>query len=271
VTNDATRRDRCSRASRLCELLSELDERHDERCAQEGITTRQALIDAAAVGLVIEVWRNSPVEDMHASRRGPSDAAMFAESTVRHDEAVRVLTARRRDFALIDWEKDLLDRSRMWAGTGGRTLRDLGHGYLGEYDRHVKHHINALAALGDHTCVADPLVVYLVHQALMYGRRHKGMPSWPVIVERIVRLLADPEHPRWGQSGRGARAVATMPAQVSSLDALRVALLSEPAALPVEVLEWLSDHLLYCAGPPYTYGADESWDSVAPRCVPRTE
>ena len=42
-------------------------------------------------------------------------------------------------------------------GTGGKTLRDLGYGFLGQYRRHVKDHINRLLDLGHHTCIADPL------------------------------------------------------------------------------------------------------------------
>jgi hypothetical protein len=40
-----------------------------------------------AVGLVIDVWRHGPVEDMHCGKRGPDDAAMFAESTSLHEQA----------------------------------------------------------------------------------------------------------------------------------------------------------------------------------------
>ena len=106
--------------------------------------------------LKIEVWRNSPVEDVHAGRRGPSDAVMFAESTALHQEAVRALTADRVEYGLIDFEKHLLDRSQEWAGTGGKTLRELGHGFLGHYDKHVKGCTNALLSLLKHTCVENP-------------------------------------------------------------------------------------------------------------------
>ncbi|WP_326550243.1 hypothetical protein [Micromonospora sp. NBC_01813] len=116
----------CVRASRNCELLIGLGELHAERCAQATITGPDAVVNAAGVGLVIEVWRNGPVEDMHAGRRGPSDAAMFAESTALHGEAVKALTAVNRAPGLIDFEEHLLDRtgrgrarvarhSRIWA------------------------------------------------------------------------------------------------------------------------------------------------------------
>jgi len=104
-------------------------------------------VNAMAVGLVIEVWRNGPVEEMHASGRGPRDAAMFAEFTALHNEAVKALTAEDRNFGLIDFERQLLDRSRPWAGTGGRTVKDLGYGFLGHYARHVKDRTNVVLAI----------------------------------------------------------------------------------------------------------------------------
>jgi hypothetical protein len=120
-----------------------------------------------AVGLVIDMWRNGPVEDMHAGQRGPSDAAMFAESTELHDKAVRALTAENRAFGLIDFEKHLLDRARPWAGTGGRTRAELGRGHLGAYQRHVKDRINLLIGIDAHTCVDDALELFLLPTAIM--------------------------------------------------------------------------------------------------------
>lgn len=243
---------KCNGAPRNCEPLRFLSECHTQRCAEEKIVGPQAITSAMAVGLVIEVWRNGPVEDMHASRRGPSDAAMFAESTALHEKAIEVLTAERVVYALFDFENHLLDRARPWAGTGGRTLRDLGYGFLGQYARHVKDRTNALASFTDHTCVQNPLEVYLVNRALGFGRAHKGMPRWPIIVERIGTLLTDPNHPAWHKDDLGARTLAEMPQQTPPLDQLTAILLTSPFTLPDEVLEWLSSHLLFCAGPPYS-------------------
>jgi hypothetical protein len=210
-----------------------------------------------AVGLVIDVWRNGPAEDMHCAWRGPSDAGMFAESTSLHDQAVNALAAGNRPIGLLEFEDHLLDRGRPWAGTGGKTLRDLGYGFLGQYRRHVKDHINTLLDLGQHNCVADPLGPLLISTALLYGRHHKGMPRWPAIVERIGVLLSDPAHPAWEIGGSGARALAEMPPETPTPEGLSAALLSAPSSLPLTVLEWLSHHLLYCAAPPYSLRWDE--------------
>jgi len=77
----------CARASSDCEVLIGLDGRHALQCGKL-VSRPEAIVNAMAVGLVVEVWRNSPVEDMHSSQRGPSDAAMFAESTALHTKAV---------------------------------------------------------------------------------------------------------------------------------------------------------------------------------------
>ncbi|MFE3177861.1 hypothetical protein ACFXI3_40005 [Amycolatopsis sp. NPDC059235] len=207
---------------------------------------------AMAVGLVIEVWRNSPVEDMRAGRHGPDGAVIFAESTALHDEAVRALTAANRSAGLVGFEKHLVNRARPWAGASGRTLKDFGYGHLGRYERYVKNKTNVLLGIEAHTCVRDGLRLYLTHTALSCGIHHKGMPAWPVVVDRISRLVAEPDHPAWGEQGRGARAVAGMPARVQSIDQLVSGLLTKPSGLPVDVLEWLTDHFLYHAAPPFS-------------------
>lgn len=67
-------------------------------------------------------------------------------------------------------------------------------------------------------------------------------------------LLADPDHPRWGDDGLGYQALGGLPAQVTSTDDLTAPLLADPSVLPDEVLDWPSEHLLYCGGPPYGPG-----------------
>ena len=152
-----------------CGLLLSSWESHRERCAKAGISGPGAVLSAMAVGLVIDVWRNGQAEDMHCAKRGPGDAAMFAESTSLHDQAVKALAAGDRPTGLLEFEDHLLDRGRPWAGTGGKTLKDLGCGFLGQYRRHVKDHINTLLDLSRHTCVADPLEPLLITTALCWA------------------------------------------------------------------------------------------------------
>jgi len=194
----------------------------------------------------------------HALRQArPGRCRDVRRTTSLHDQAVKALAAGDRPIGLLEFEDHLLDRGRPWAGTGGKALNDLGYGFLGQYRRHVKDHISTLLDLSGHTCVADPHEPFLITTALRYGRHHKGMPKWPVIVERIGILLADPADPAWGKDGRGAQALAEMPRETPTPEGLTAALLSAPSSLPVTVLEWLSHHLLCCAGPPYSLRWDE--------------
>jgi len=107
-------------------LLLSSQQAYHERFAEAEISGREAVVSAMAVGLVLDVWRNGPVEDMHCGKRGPDDAAMFAESTALHDRTVTALAAGNRPVGLLEFEDHLLDRQRPWAGTGGKTLKDLG-------------------------------------------------------------------------------------------------------------------------------------------------
>ena len=246
----------CEGSPENCELLTRLEPQCAELCRENGIQSPDATIEASAVGVVILVWRNSPIEDMHAGRRGPGDAAMFATSTELQLVAAEALRKDDRAWGLLDFEDYLLDRDRPWPATAGRTLADLGYGHLGAYRRHVKDQVNVLISLARHVCVADPLATYLLPKALMYGRFHKGMPGWDLIVNRIGALLADSRHPGWLGVKCAEAALREMPPGLP-LDDLQRALRSRPSSLPDEVLEWLSDHLLYCAGPPYSGSFDQ--------------
>ena len=108
-------------------------ESHHKRCAKAGISGPEMVLSTMAVGLVIDVWRNGPTENIHCGKRGPSDAAMFAELTSLHDQAVKTLAAGDCPIGLLEFEDHLLDRGRPWAGTGGKTLKDLAQ--VGQYEQ----------------------------------------------------------------------------------------------------------------------------------------
>jgi hypothetical protein len=151
----------------------------------------------------------------------------------------------------------LISRSISWTASGRGQAAAAGHSGIWATDTsdvmrgtHGTGQTRC-SACAIHTCVPDPLQVYLVNKALVSGKEHKGMPAWPAIVERIGILLADPEHPAWYQDGRGAQALSEIPRQALPIERLTSSLLTEPSTLPVEVLEWLSRHFLYCAGPPF--------------------
>jgi hypothetical protein len=193
------------------------------------------ILDVAAVGLVEKVWRTSPVEDMHASRRGPSDGEMFAESVALHKVARDALDSG-TNLALLDFERLLLDRNRPWA-TGGRTLQEMGYGNLKAFEKHVKTQIDVIMSINDEAG-PDVLLKYLAAFTALYGSSHFGMPRWPAIVSAVRDVLHDSAHPAW--HGRGSEIILAAPSQTPALDDLCQALLNAPDELPLPVLDWLT-------------------------------
>jgi hypothetical protein len=114
------------------------------------------------------VWRNSPLEDMHAGGGlrglGSSDGEMFAESVALHRAAKAALP---EEFGLLEFEDHVLDRHRPWAA-GRRTLQEMGYGSLGAFTKHVRGRTNALLAIRDD---GDRLLLrYLIMVTRLYGR-----------------------------------------------------------------------------------------------------
>ncbi|MER5326756.1 hypothetical protein [Streptosporangium roseum] len=215
---------------------------------KEGIgPDQETIISAAAVGLVIEVWRNSPLEEMHTGGgkrgKGPDDPEMFAESTALHRHAVRALASEKK-YALFSFEEHVLDRNRPWAASG-RTLQEMGYGYLGAFTKHVKDRTNALLGF-DEKYGRRVLLAYLIMRAKSHGSQHMGMPLWPTIVETVCAMATDPGHPAWRNADSIVSALDARPAELPSVDALRDTLLCAPYELPLPVLKWLC---LWRSGP----------------------
>ena len=212
---------------------------------REGIGPDQdTIVSAAAVGVVELVWRNSPLERMHAGGGlrglGPSDGEMFAESVALHRFATAALP---REFGLLEFKDHVLDRHRPWAA-GGRTLQELGYGSLGAFTRHVKKQTSTLLALsGD----GDRLLLgYLITLTRLRGHDHYGMPRWPAIAASVRELLLTPGHPAWLAEARDT-VLAVAPPGTPLPDALHRALLDGPDMLPLPVLDWLADRVMYPA------------------------
>ena len=214
------------------EDIAKLDQLAQLACAAPD---EYSILDVAAVGLVEKVWRNSPLEDMHASRRGPSDGEMFAESVALHRVA-RDALASGTNAALLEFERHLLDRNRHWAA-GGRTLQEMGYGHLTAFEKHVKTQTNILMTINDDDG-RDVLLKYLIAFTALYGNQHYRMPRWTVIVSGVRDILQDRAHPAW--YGRGNEVIAAAPSQTPTIDDLCQALIDAPEELPLPVLDWLT-------------------------------
>jgi hypothetical protein len=247
----------CCGYGRVCAALRDCPDAGTLR-EQAGIHGPDAAVSAMAAGLVTLAWQQGPVERMRLAGRGPDDAALLAESASLHDRAVSALTAQPRARGLAGFRNYLLDRRRPWSGTGGQTLRQLGYGCLASYDQHVRDEITMLLRLDRHTCIPDPLAPLLTGAAILLAPYGKGMPAWPVIAGRTAILIADPDHPAWGEDGAGKRAIADMPPGMPAPRLLTAALLASPSVLPRATLQWLTRHLLHSGGPPYR---SATWDT----------
>ena len=87
---------------------------------------------AAAHGIVVSVWRNSPVEDAHASRptsrrKALHDGTMFARNTWLTRQAFDALGSKSR-FGFYDLEDLILDRNLVWPGCEGTLTMTLTAG-----------------------------------------------------------------------------------------------------------------------------------------------
>jgi hypothetical protein len=212
-----------------------------------------SILDAAAVGMVERVWRNSPLEDMHAGKRGPSDGEVFAESVALQGVA-RAALIQGGSSGLLAFEGHVLDRERPWAA-GGRTLQDMGYGHLGAFTRHVKQQIDVLMDI-DEVYGKRTLHGYLIMITAIYGRRHRGMPGWPGIVAGVRAVLENPEHPAW--NGHGRESITAAPAETPPPDQLCRILIDAPDKLPLSVFDWLTHKGVMMAAESSTLAMDTS-------------
>ncbi len=233
---------------RNAQLLQLVESQWPER-EREGIgPDEESVLDAAAVGLVEGVWRNSPLEDMHAGGgmrgRGPTDGEMFAESVASQRVAKAALP---REYGLLEFEDYVLDQHRPWAA-GGRTLQEMGYGHLGAFRTHVRGQTNALLSL--RRLGYRPMLGYLVARTRFSGGDHYGMPRWAGVAASVRELLVTPEHPAWlgdSPAQRREEALAVAPAGTPLPDMLYRVLLDGPDKLPLAVLDWLTEQVMLIA------------------------
>lgn len=197
---------------------------------------RDSILSAAAVGLVEKAWRNSPVEDAHASRRGPDDGQMMAESLHLHTVAHAELSRDASCSGLLAFERYVLDFERSWHGTA-RTVKDMLYGHLGEFRKHVKQQTNTLIGLANEGG-SDVMLGFLCLFTRYYGRNHYGMPTWRSLVDASIDHLSHPTDPCW--DGRYHQAVQRLQAHFKgSWSELGKSLRERPQQLDPELLQAL--------------------------------
>ncbi|MGR3932424.1 hypothetical protein [Streptomyces sp. BRA346] len=100
---------------------------------------------------------------------------MFARNTWVYHQALEAVTSTEQ-YALLRFEKRILDRELIWPGTSG-TLTQFGYGALGGIKKHAKKYFDCLMYLQEEVSQGEFLVLSALHS---FGvSDHFGMPGWP--------------------------------------------------------------------------------------------
>ncbi|MEU0697782.1 hypothetical protein ABZ349_27885 [Streptomyces niveus] len=185
------------------------------------------LLNAAAVGLVEDAWREGPLDDIHSSDEGPCDGEIFAQSVDLYRRARAALVAAEEDgpevllaFVAIASNTDL-----RWAGGSRFSLRMTSES-LAEFVQHVDDRVWFTTELMRQHGWRTGLL-HRAASATVKAPNHFGMPGWPGTVASVIEHLA-------GLDRSGA------PEVLTDLGAVEVALLEAPDRLGATALDWIS-------------------------------
>ncbi|MEU1707968.1 hypothetical protein ABZ478_21710 [Streptomyces sp. NPDC005706] len=215
--------------------------------ASLGVTAEAGnLANAAAMGITQMVWRNGPIEDAHAGARGRRnglhDGVMFARNTWVYSQALEAVRSSDQ-YALLRFEKQILDRELVWPGTSG-NLTQFGYGALGEIKKHAKKRIDYLMFLEEQFQREEFMLLTSIQG---FGASdHFGMPGWePRVRAAIERIRGDdPEFVTrlktvydidFGEIMKKAPAVVH-----DDLPEVERALLDAPYELGAQTLDWFA-------------------------------
>ncbi|PPJ25644.1 hypothetical protein C5F51_22730 [Nocardia nova] len=213
-----------------------------ERADQTG--TDQCAV--AAYSMMLGVWRNTIVEDAHASGgvNRISDGEMFAANVATFRMMRDFLEAADRTHAA--WQRlahEVIRPDRLAAGS--RTIADL----LGEYyDQWAKHAGSTLMYYAELTEADDHDMAWFISVKSCFGSVHRhwfGMPEWPHLVNAFVdkpfsgtRPLHDYNEDdayRYPSLVERARTPRVLPI---TAEELRAGLLNGPDHMDPDVLNW---------------------------------
>ncbi|MFG3098457.1 hypothetical protein [Streptomyces sp. NPDC048202] len=190
-----------------------------------------ALVSAAAAGLVTDAWREGPLDVIHAAEDGPSDGEIFAQSIDLYRRARAALVAARDDGPemLLAFSAVASDVNLPWAGGSRFALRTVSEP-VAEFVQHVDDRVWFTAEV----MREQGWRAGLLHRATSAAFKvptHFGMPGWPGAVASAMERLAVLDR-------TGA------PEPLTDLAAVEAALLEAPDRLGAEALDWISHHAL---------------------------
>ncbi|WP_327676464.1 hypothetical protein [Kitasatospora sp. NBC_00458] len=186
----------------------------------------EVLVDAAAVGLVADVWRDGPLDAIHAAGTGPTDGEIFAQSVDLYRTARAALLAARDGGPeeLLVFQAIASDVRLRWAGGSSFTLMACGEPteeFCHDVDNRIWFTGKQMKELGWRTA--------LMHRAMSAAvktRGHFGMPGWPAVAATALRRT-------------GALDRTDAPGTLHDLAAVEAALREAPDRLGADALDWL--------------------------------
>lgn len=199
--------------------------------AASGINPRRetlSLLDLAAVGLTVTCWRNTRLEDLHASEEGPGDALMLVMSV----DATRIIRGQIFPPTTTDWEALAdsvcrLDRTlpdgRILSNVIGSEFNDLRQDILAKFA--------AARALTEERGTLEAMMQFAFTGAVL-GRGWWGTPWWESCATVFLEWIDDPTS---SARSRGADPDEPPPIQRSALGSL---LKLTPQFLPLEAIDW---------------------------------
>ncbi|WP_259470519.1 hypothetical protein [Streptomyces sp. 1114.5] len=186
----------------------------------------EVLVDAAAVGLVADVWRDGPLDAILAAATGPSDGEVFAQSVDLYRAARATLLAARDGGPeeLLAFQAIASDVRLRWAGGSSFTLLACGEPteeFRQDVDNRIWFTGKQMKELGWR--------VALMHRAMSAAVKasgHFGMPGWPAIAATALQRISALDR-------------TDAPGTLHDLAAVDAALREAPDRLGADALDWL--------------------------------
>ncbi|KOG08496.1 MULTISPECIES: hypothetical protein [Streptomyces] len=212
-------------------LLPGLEERAGPALAALGVDTDdpEALLSAAAAGLVADVLASGPLDAIREAPGGPGAGDVLAQSVDLHRRARKALVAARDGgpARLAAFTAVATDLDLPWAGGSRFTLRSAS-GPVSEFVRNVEREVWVTEELVRRQGWRDALLHRALSASSMAAHRF-GMPGWPAAVSASMERLASLDRQ-------------AAPKELADLHAVETALLQGPDRLGVEALGWLDRH-----------------------------
>ncbi len=213
---------------------------------------RVEMAQLAAVGLTVQAWRNTSLEDLHASDH-PSGG--FPDSQMmRFNIATFQLVSRHVTADAFDWPRlraALTDPDRVLPG--GITVGELAGGAFDLLAHDIRAALAAARSL-ERRAGTQYLIALLALRGGVSYKEWYGSPWWPDVVEMFIESLTDRASAAW----RYDKYANTEPPAVRNRKTLAAILREAPQNLQEDAIHWCQVHGLSRHA---TFGGYAQWRS----------